>query len=189
MMNASQQVEPGWYPDPGQPGYQRYWDGIQWTPQTAPYPAAPSAPLPFEPSSNRRLSTGAIVAIVIGAVVVAGILVIALLTAAAVPVYNEQRSMAVDAAARADVSTLGLEIATYMVDSDPSALELTMNQDAYEFTADRQTWGFTAREGVTLGGLTGTGALDWCVWVSAPDGEVGAAQYSAQHGLQDGPCP
>ena len=26
---------PGWYPDPEQPGQQRYWDGTQWTDQTA----------------------------------------------------------------------------------------------------------------------------------------------------------
>src|SRR5690242_16357782 len=25
---------PGWYPDPQQPGIQRYWDGQQWTPYT-----------------------------------------------------------------------------------------------------------------------------------------------------------
>lgn len=26
----------GWYPDPTQPGQQRYWDGTQWTEHTAP---------------------------------------------------------------------------------------------------------------------------------------------------------
>lgn len=26
----------GWYPDPSDPSLQRYWDGVQWTPHTAP---------------------------------------------------------------------------------------------------------------------------------------------------------
>jgi Protein of unknown function (DUF2510)/SmpA / OmlA family len=37
-----QQTPPGWYPDPQQPGTQRYWDGQQWTQQTA--PGGPQAP-------------------------------------------------------------------------------------------------------------------------------------------------
>ena len=35
----------GWYPDPTQPGTQRFWDGEQWTEQRAPAPA-PAAPTP-----------------------------------------------------------------------------------------------------------------------------------------------
>lgn len=29
---------PGWYPDPGDPSRQRYWDGVAWTEATAPAP-------------------------------------------------------------------------------------------------------------------------------------------------------
>jgi hypothetical protein len=36
-------VAAGWYPDPKQPGTQRYWDGSTWTEQTA--PLASSGPL------------------------------------------------------------------------------------------------------------------------------------------------
>ena len=35
-MEGSQQQPAGWYPDPEQPGTQRYWDGAQWTDQRAP---------------------------------------------------------------------------------------------------------------------------------------------------------
>lgn len=40
-------VQPGWYPDPQTPGVLRWWDGQQWTGQTAPLPAA--APYPQQP--------------------------------------------------------------------------------------------------------------------------------------------
>jgi hypothetical protein len=51
---------PGWYPDPsGQPGVQRYWDGQQWTPHSA--PLATAAPPP-----RRRKSGCAIAGITVG---------------------------------------------------------------------------------------------------------------------------
>lgn len=32
---------PDWYPDPGTRAFLRWWDGIQWTPYTQPFPMAP----------------------------------------------------------------------------------------------------------------------------------------------------
>jgi hypothetical protein len=37
----SPNVPAGWYPDPTQPGSQRYWDGNEWTDQLAPLPQQP----------------------------------------------------------------------------------------------------------------------------------------------------
>src|SRR5829696_3716323 len=31
-------VAPGWYPDPGRPGVQRWWDGSAWSEHSAPLP-------------------------------------------------------------------------------------------------------------------------------------------------------
>src|SRR5579863_547209 len=40
---TSPTAPPGWYPDPGNPGAQRYWDGINWTHhQLLPAPLYPS---------------------------------------------------------------------------------------------------------------------------------------------------
>ena len=38
---------PGWYPDPGTRAFLRWWDGIQWTRNTQPFPMAPPPPQPF----------------------------------------------------------------------------------------------------------------------------------------------
>lgn len=40
----SQQTPPGWYPDPSQPGMQRWWDGSAWGEQMQPDPAASMPP-------------------------------------------------------------------------------------------------------------------------------------------------
>jgi hypothetical protein len=39
----SPHVPAGWYPDPTQPGTQRYWDGSQWTEHRAPLSPSPAA--------------------------------------------------------------------------------------------------------------------------------------------------
>jgi membrane protease YdiL (CAAX protease family) len=51
MTDITPQVPAGWYPDPVQPGLQRYWDGVMWTASTAPVyasdqPVLPAAPAP-----------------------------------------------------------------------------------------------------------------------------------------------
>lgn len=49
----------GWYPAPdGQP-YQRYWDGRQWTADTAPLapPPAPASPQPTRFITHERVRT------------------------------------------------------------------------------------------------------------------------------------
>ncbi|MFD5642579.1 DUF2510 domain-containing protein, partial [Streptomyces anulatus] len=48
---------PGWYPDTGAPGFERWWDGTAWTVHTRPLAAAhaapeqPPAPAAFGPPS------------------------------------------------------------------------------------------------------------------------------------------
>ena len=47
-------------------------------------------------------------------------IIIGILAAIAIPVFLNQRKKAVDTAAKADVSTIGKEVATWYVDGDPT---------------------------------------------------------------------
>ena len=47
----------GWYPDPQDPRYVRYWNGAAWTDQLAPRPPDPPPPPP--PISAGSVPTGA----------------------------------------------------------------------------------------------------------------------------------
>ena len=51
----------GWYPDPQNPGQQRYWDGSAWTAAAPPASSAPDLP----PVAGQTTSTNAIVALVL----------------------------------------------------------------------------------------------------------------------------
>ena len=53
---------PGWYPDPQNPGQQRYWDGSAWAAAAA--PPAPTAPV-STPVAGPPTSTNAIVGLVL----------------------------------------------------------------------------------------------------------------------------
>ncbi|MFJ4109087.1 DUF2510 domain-containing protein [Oerskovia enterophila] len=50
--------QPGWYPDPYDPRLVRWFDGEQWTQHSQ----------PVQPPPSRKLSTGSIVLIVVGAI-------------------------------------------------------------------------------------------------------------------------
>ena len=76
---------PGWHPDPKDPTQVRWFDGSFWTEHTAPAPAAPPT---AEAVRWRRPRT----AVLVAGGVAAGVVALALLVAAAVPVYHDQRA-------------------------------------------------------------------------------------------------
>ena len=185
----------GWYADPSNPSQQRYWDGAQWTEHvavpSAPLvaPAAPPAPLyyPAEPV-KKKLSGGAIAAIVVGSVVLV-LFVGGILAAIAIPVFLDQSAQATDAAAKADVATLGKEIATYYVDNSGPVPPIEADGGYYEIdTGGGNFVGFPISEGVEFGSVEGTGPTDWCVWVFTTAGNESEFQYSAAGGLAPGSC-
>jgi type IV pilus assembly protein PilA len=118
-------------------------------------------------------------------------IIIGILAAIAIPVFLSQRKKAQDTAAKADVSTLGKEVATYFVDGTTFPA-VSQAAGRYVLTA-----GGVANDlgksstNVTLGALSGTIATDWCVWVTNAQGDKSnnpGYQYSAAGGLTQGDC-
>lgn len=115
-------------------------------------------------------------------------IIIGILAAVAIPVFLSQRRKAEDSAAKADVSTLGKEIATYWVDGDAMP---AVSQNADSYFVNGVTVGNRSNN-VSISGYTTTGtATTWCVQVTNPEGDVAASdgyKYSAQGGLEEGTC-
>jgi len=128
-------------------------------------------------------------------------IIIGILAAIAIPIFLNQRKKAEDSAAKADVSTLGKEVATYYVDGT-AIPTLTQDTTAKTYSITSGTPAVVTPVGkssanVLLGdGLEqrGTGtAIDstnWCVDVINTKGDKATVgfRYSAQGGLEEGPC-
>ncbi len=68
------------------------------------------------------------------------IIIIGILAAIAIPIFLNQRKKAVDAAAKADVTTIAKQIATYYVDNDVKA-DVAVISNGYYLSADGTTKG------------------------------------------------
>ena len=120
-------------------------------------------------------------------------IIIGILAAIAIPVFLNQRKKAQDSAAKADVSTIGKEIATWYVDNTAAPV-LTSTGTA---TAAGQY-----KIGADVIGNTSTGVVlpaanqffaspsSWCVTVKNAAGNkaVVGYKYSAAGGLAEGAC-
>jgi len=165
----------GWYPDPQNPAGHRYWDGARWTEHTA-YASTASAPA-------NRSRTGLIIGLAVGIPVL--LVVLGVVAAIAIPVFLSQREKAQDTAAKADVALLGKEVATWYVDHEGGPPAVTVSGG--EYSVDHVAVGAVSPN-VELGGITATGATDWCVWVTNPNGDLKDFEYSAEWGLNQGSC-
>ena len=120
-------------------------------------------------------------------------IIIGLLAAIAVPVFLSQRAKAHDAATKADVSSLGKEVATYFV-GGAGPLVLDYSTPGVVALTDGTTFATTAR--LTIGSrppAAGASAdladqMAWCVSLTDPDGVAKAFKYSARDGLSPGVC-
>src|SRR5690625_1811712 len=127
------------------------------------------------------------------------IIIIGILAAIAIPLFLNQRKKAQDSAAKADVSTIGKEIATWFVDNTKDPV-LAFDDDAY-YLAEASSTNSDDKIGNRSSNVvpatsityfdTGSHSTSWCVSVTNPEGDVAKEpgfQYSASSGLKPGDC-
>ncbi len=127
-------------------------------------------------------------------------IIIGILAAIAIPVFLNQRAKAQDTAAKADVSTLGKEIATFWIDNTTAPSSLAITAGRYVLTVGAGAGATTTDLGKASANValnaTAAGALTasnwtanaWCVGVNNPNGSQKTYKYSAQNGLETGRC-
>jgi len=127
-------------------------------------------------------------------------IIIGILAAIAIPVFLNQRKKAQDSAAKADVTTLGKEIATYFVDTcQPPVVAAVAGR--YTLSAPVAVAPCTtppvALGPVDLGNVSANVAVvnqnliddtHWCIDVHNGKGDHQDFKYSAKGGLQTGTC-
>ncbi len=126
-------------------------------------------------------------------------IIIGILAAIAIPIFLNQRKKAEDSAAKADVSTIGKEIATYWVDAqgtNGAIVSQGTGTGAHYFINTNNDIGkasnnvklSTVGAGVAATNSTGSSSTNWCVSVYNPKGDktstaAAGAKYSAKEGL------
>lgn len=122
-------------------------------------------------------------------------IIIGILAAIAIPVFMNQRAKARDTSTKADVSTVGKEIATYYVDGTGALTASITGGTLTLATATGVTPAFSTAIKVSNGTamqttnpITTTSATSWCVGLTNPDGATENFKYSAQGGLEAGTC-
>ncbi|NTW42566.1 MAG: prepilin-type N-terminal cleavage/methylation domain-containing protein [Cellulomonadaceae bacterium] len=123
-------------------------------------------------------------------------IIIGILAAIAIPVFLNQRAKARDTAARADVSTLGKELAAFYVDGTGTAPGITQNATTEHYNYASGVTGVDADLGpyssnVNAVSTSGTDDTDWCVEIGYTGGTADTITYSAAGGLGDlgSTCP
>jgi type IV pilus assembly protein PilA len=125
-------------------------------------------------------------------------IIIGILAAIAIPVFLSQRAKARDTSTKADVSTVGKEIATYWVEPATTPV-LTVTQAStgadvvlldggVQFATIKVSNGTYLQAGTA--GFTATPTdTTWCVGLGNSSGDKKTYKYSAAGGLSQGSCP
>ena len=127
-------------------------------------------------------------------------IIIGILAAIAIPVFLSQRAKARDTATKADVSTVGKEIATYFVDGTGTlsisqaggagtAITLSDNATPAYSSGALKVSDSTALQATTAGFTASPTSSTWCVGLTNASGSVKNYKYSSSGGLQAGSCP
>jgi type IV pilus assembly protein PilA len=127
-------------------------------------------------------------------------IIIGILAAIAIPVFLNQRKKAVDTAAKADVSTLGKEVATYYVDATTRLVSTNITGPALgRYTINTGTATDIGKvssgvayslykDGSTVATDVITASQTWCVEVAVTGGTLTKVSYSAAGGLALAAC-
>lgn len=120
-------------------------------------------------------------------------IIIGILAAIAIPVFLSQRKKAHDASTKADVTTIGREVATFFVDgTGATSISLTaipgyvVITDGTESTQVRLTNGSALPTAGAYSNLNDE--FNWCVSLTDPQGQNKSYKYSAHDGLEIGTC-
>ncbi|CAL8977575.1 hypothetical protein CELL_02604 [Cellulomonas sp. T2.31MG-18] len=125
-------------------------------------------------------------------------IIIGILAAIAIPVFLNQRKKAVDTAAKADVSTLGKEVATYYVDATTKLATTDITGPAGGRYSIKTNDVGKVSAGVAYSlykdaAATSTDVITasqtWCVEVAVTGGTLSRVSYSAANGLALTACP
>jgi len=118
-------------------------------------------------------------------------IIIGILAAIAIPVFLNQRKKANDTAGKADVSTLGKEIATYFVDNNTApaaANQVAISGGSYTFNGG--TVGRVSQSTITVvnqGFNASTPTTDWCVaLINSAGSGTKVWKYTGRGGLLSG---
>lgn len=119
-------------------------------------------------------------------------IIIGILAAIAIPIFLSQRKKAEDSAAKADVSTLGKEIATYYVDNT-AVPSVTQVNGAYLIGTDNvgnSSANVELGDGIQSEPSGPITATTWCIDVTNAQGDKATTgfKYSAAGGLEEGAC-
>ena len=120
-------------------------------------------------------------------------IIIGILAAIAIPVFLGQRAKAQDSATKADVSTIGKEIAAFYVDGSGTAT-VTPVSGRYVLTPTSSGTGvdigkMSPNVSVAAGAVTNiVSATAWCVGLTNSGGSQQTWKYSAAAGLSAGTC-
>ncbi len=123
-------------------------------------------------------------------------IIIGILAAIAIPVFLSQRAKARDTATKADVSTLGKEVASFYVDgtgaltvdTTTTSGSATIKSGSTVVSTVKLSNG-TALQTVGFKATSGSETTTWCVALTNTDGSLKNYYYSAAAGLQQGSCP
>jgi prepilin-type N-terminal cleavage/methylation domain-containing protein len=116
-------------------------------------------------------------------------IIIGILAAIAIPVFLNQRRKANDTAGKADVSTLGKEIATYYVDGTGAPVVLGPAGGRYSVAGVDAG---KVSNNISLNSFNpstaGNFSTSWCVDLTITNGTLANVKYSAANGLETGKC-